>query len=181
MTAMAARLRPSGPTGGSGRSPGTGRGGSDRNGSVREFRPGLEALRLAIHRPEDVGDRLEAALFRDDVQRAAFEALVDADDLHQAIDTSPPPVQELLVRLTVEEPTSEPEDVVLQLVRHAARRELRVITAEARTSPTAAQEAVEATAWVQALDDPSASAAATARLVAWLVVRAQTSGPEREE
>ncbi len=152
-----------------------------RNGSLREFRPGLEALRLAIHRPEDVGDRLEAALFRDEVQRAAFQSLVDADDLHQAIDRSSPPVQALLVRLTVEEPTSEPEDVVLQLVRHAARRELRVITSEARTSPAAAQEAVEVTAWVQALDDPKASAAATARLVAWLVVRAQTSGPGREE
>ncbi len=154
---------------------------SDRTGGPREFRPGLEALRLAIHRPEDVGNRLEAALFRDDLQRAAFQALVDADDLHQAIDTAPAPVQELLVRLTVEEPTSEPEDVVLQLVRHAARRELRVITTEARTSPTAAREAVEVTAWVQALDDPSASAAATARLVAWLVVRAQTSGPGRED
>ena len=46
----------------------------------REFRPGLEALRLAIHRPDDVGDRLEAALFRDDLQRAAFQALVDADE-----------------------------------------------------------------------------------------------------
>ena len=46
---------------------------------VREFRPGLEALRLAIHRPADVGDRLEAALFRDDLQREAFLVLADAD------------------------------------------------------------------------------------------------------
>ncbi len=148
------------------------------NGPVREFRPGLEALRLAIHRPDDVGDRLEAALFRDDLQRAAFQSLVDADDLHQAIDTAPPQVQALLVRLTVEEPTSEPGEVVSQLVRHAARRELRVITAEARTSAAAAQEAAAVTAWVQELDDPDASAAATARLVAWLVVRTRTSGPE---
>ncbi len=123
-----------------------------------------------------MGDRLEAALFRDDVQRAAFQCLVEADDLHQAIDGAPPPVQALLVRLTVEEPTSDPDDVVLQLVRHAARRELRVITSEARTSAAAAQEAVEATAWVQELDNPGASAAATTRLVAWLVVRARTNG-----
>jgi DNA primase len=157
------------PTGGGGRDPG-------RYGSAREFRPGLEALRLAIHRPDDVGDRLEAALFRDDVQRAAFQCLVEADDLHQAIDDAPPPVQALLVRLTVEEPTSDPDDVVLQLVREAARRELRVITSEARTSAAAAQEAVEATAWVQELDDPGASAAATTRLVAWLVVRARSNG-----
>ena len=154
-----------------------GRNGRDAgSGPVREFRPGLEALRLAIHRPDDVGDRLEGALFRDDVQRAAFQCLVEADDLHQAIDGAPPPVQALLVRLTVEEPTSDPDDVVSQLVRDAARRELRVITSEARTSAAAAQEAVEATAWVQELDDPGASAAATTRLVAWLVVRARTNG-----
>ena len=67
------------------------------------------------------------------------------------------------------------DDVVLQLVRDAARRELHLVTAEARTSSSAAAEAVAASAWVQELDVPSASVAATARLVAWLVVREQTS------
>jgi DNA primase len=143
--------------------------------SAGQFRPGLEALRLAIHRPEDVGDRLQAALFSDDLQRTTFQALVDADDLHQAIDTSPPEVRALLVRLTVEEPKGEPDDVVCQLVRDAARRELRLITAEARTSPDAVEEAAAAAGWVQELDDPVTSASALARLVAWLVVRVQTS------
>ncbi len=149
---------------------------------AREFRPGLEALRLAIHRPEDVGDRLEAALFRDELQRAAFEALVgtETDDLHEVIDTSPPDVRALLVRLTVEEPMGEPDEVVLQLVRDASRQELHRITAEARTSPAAVQEAANVAGWVQELDDPSASVAATARLVAWLVMRAQASGPGKE-
>ena len=73
----------------------------------------------------------------------------------------------------------EPDDVVLQLVRDAARRELHLITAEARTSPEAVKEAAAAAAWVQELDDPAASVAATARLVAWLVVRAQTDTPGR--
>ena len=148
---------------------------------VREFRPGLEALRLAIHRPADVGHRLEAALFRDELQREAFSALAEADpeaELRQIIASAPPQVSALLMRLTVEEPVGEPDDVVLQLVRDAARGELQVITAEARTSPEAAEEAAAASAWVQELDDPAASVAATARLVAWLVVRAQkdTSG-----
>jgi DNA primase len=146
----------------------------------REFRPGLEALRLAIHRPDDVGTRLDPVLFRDDLQRAAFEALVDADDLHEAIDSSAPEVRALLVRLTVEEPVGEPDEVVLQLVRDAARRELTVITGEARTSANAVQEAADVAAWVQELDNPAASVAATARLLAWLVVRSQTSGTGRE-
>jgi DNA primase len=80
---------------------------------AREFRPGLEALRLAIHRPDEVSELLEPALFRDELQRATFQALWDTDDLHQAIDGAPPDVRALLVRLTVEEPTGEPEEVVL--------------------------------------------------------------------
>ena len=97
--------------------------------------------------------------------------------LHQVIEDAPPEVRALLVRLTVEEPTGEPDEVVLQLVRDAARGELALITAEARTSPAAAAEAADVARWVQELDDPDASVAATARLVAWLVVRAQTTSP----
>ena len=82
-----------------------------------------------------------------------------------------------MVRLTVEEPVRRPEEVVLQLVRDAARGELTVITAEARTSPDAVAEAARVASWVQELDDPGSSVAATARLVAWLVVRAQQRTP----
>jgi hypothetical protein len=135
------------------------------------FRPGLEALRLAIHRPEEVAHRLEAPLFSDGLQRTAFEVLMTTDDLHQAIDTSEPAVRALLVRLTVEEPRGEPDEVVSQLVRDAVRRQLALATREARTSPEAAAEAAAASVWVQELDDPAAAAAATARLVAWLVVK----------
>jgi DNA primase len=138
-----------------------------------EFRPGLEALRLAIHRPEDMGDRLEAELFSDPVQRAAFVALVEADDLGEAIDAAPSRVQKLLVRLTVEEPRSEPDEVVAQLVRDVARRELPQLAVEARTSDQAVAEAREVTGWLQDLDDPGSAAQAAQRLVAWLLVRAR--------
>ncbi len=146
----------------------------------REFRPGLEALRLAIHRPEVVGHRLEAALFADPVQRAAFTTLVEADDLHEAIDAAAPEVQTLLVRLTVEEPRAEPDDVIAQLVRHAARRELPVLTVEARSSAEAMDEATKVTTWLQELDDPSSTVEASSRLVAWLVVRAALVGSRRD-
>ncbi|MGA8726152.1 MAG: DNA primase [Acidimicrobiales bacterium] len=144
-----------------------------------EFRPGLEALRLAIHRPEEIGANLEDVLFADEVQREAFRSLVGADDLHEAIGGSAPPVAALLTRLAVEEPRAGANDVLVQLVRDAARRELVVATAEAREIPEAIAEAASATGWLQELDDPSLSAEATSRLVAWLVVRSRTGAPGR--
>ena len=108
-----------------------------------------------------MGDRLEDVLFSDPVQRAAFLALVDSDDLGEAIDGASGPVQSLLVRLTVEEPRSEPDEVVAQLVRDAVRRELPVLTVEARTSSGAMEEAAQVAAWLQDLDRKDSSAEAS--------------------
>jgi hypothetical protein len=123
-----------------------------------------------------MGDRLEAALFSDPVQRAAFVALVESDDLGEAIDRAPSRVQKLLVRLTVEEPRSEPDEVVSQLVRDVVRRELPQLAVEARTSDQALSDAREAAGLLQELDDPATAAEASRRLVAWLLVRARTTG-----
>jgi DNA primase len=147
-----------------------------RRAIEREFRPGLEALRLAIHRPEEIDGRLEAALFVDERQRAAFVALAAADTLREAIDGASADVAELLVRLTVEEPRWPADDVLKQLVRDATRRELTVLTTEARSHPAALEEAADVTTWIHALDGPDTSAEATERLVAWLVVRSETIG-----
>ena len=110
------------------------------------------------------------------MQRAAFLTLVESDDLAVAIDGASGHVQALLVRLTVEEPRAEPDEVVAQLVRDAVRRELPVLTVEARTSPRAMQEAADVAQWLQDLDRSDTAAEASRRLVAWLLVRAQPSG-----
>jgi hypothetical protein len=81
-----------------------------------------------------------------------------------------------LVRLTVEEPRSEPDEVVTQLVRDTVRREVAQLTVEARTSTRALEDAAEVSGWLQELDDPILSAEASRRLVAWLVVRARMNG-----
>jgi DNA primase len=150
--------------------------GTSRRPASAEFRPGLAALRLAIHRPDAVGDRLEPELFSDPIQRAAFLALIASDDLGDAIDGASGPVQALLVRLTVEEPRAEPDEVIAQLVRDTVRRELPILTVEARTSTPAMQEATEVAGWLQDLDRSDTSAEASLRLVAWLLVRAHSSG-----
>ncbi len=147
-------------------------------GNGDEFRPGLEALRLAIHRPREMNGRLEAVLFGDERQRDAFVALVGADTLREAIDNAAPDVRELLVRLSVEQPLpgSTPDDVVDHLVRVAASREVARLETESRSSEAVRAERADAVAQLHALDDPSSSPAARESLVAWLMVRSEPVG-----
>ncbi|HUA95522.1 MAG TPA: DNA primase, partial [Acidimicrobiales bacterium] len=143
-------------------------------------RPGLEALRLAVHRRDDVIDRLDEVLFVDDVQRRAYCALAAAGDLHEAVESAPPDVAQLLRRVAVEEPVTvsdplvDPVDaVVAQLVRRAARAALDELQAAARTSPIDLGELATETAtvrrWLGDLEDPLRAREAVERLVAWLV------------
>ena len=67
-----------------------------------------------------------------------------------------------------------PEEVVVQLVRDAARGELTVITGEARTSSDAAAEAAEVASWLQELDDPARLGGSDGQVGSLAVVRAQT-------
>jgi DNA primase len=150
--------------------------------AVQRAGPGLEALKLSVHRPEEVGDRLHAALFVDPVQRAAFDALVEHDDLHDAIAAASPEVARLLRRVTVEEPLpGDPElgdpvdSVVTVLLREAARRALSDLAAASRGlevhSLPRPQETAEVRRWLAELDDPASGRAAADRLVAWLTER----------
>jgi DNA primase len=162
---------------------GTGSGGAVASAASRPApteRPGLEALRLAVYRPDDVMERLDEVLFVDDVQRRAYCALADAGDLHAAVEGAPPDVAQLLRRVAVEEPVTvsdplvDPVDaVVAQLVRRAARAALDELQAAARTSPVDLGELATETAtvrrWLGDLEDPLRAREAVGRLVAWLV------------
>ncbi len=143
-------------------------------------RPGLEALRLAIHQPEAVGARLQAVLFSDPLERAAFEALTTADSLHEAVEEAgrrDPEVADLLRRLAVEEPTADAGDNLLQLVRISAGRALSDIESRARLSPDGFAELAAETARVrgdlQELDLRDGGAEAADRLLAWLLGRGE--------
>ena len=105
--------------------------------------PGLEALKLAVHRPEDVADRVHAVLFADPVQRQAFVALLENDSVHEAVESASPEVASLLRRVIVEEPRSDdPElgrqvdSVVSVLLRTAAKRALADVEIGSRRATT---------------------------------------------
>ena len=168
-----------------------GRGGSG-HGPVDESReaaaaaalrpgPGLEALKLAVHRPEDVADRVHAVLFTDSVQRQAFVALLENDSVHEAVETASPEVASLLRRVIVEEPIAgDPElgdpvhSVVTVLLREATRRALAEIEIESRADvgndgwQARATETAQVRHWLDQLDDEVGGRDAADRLVVWL-------------
>ncbi len=161
---------------------GSSRGSGRGTGRSEASRPGLEALRLAVHRPERVGDRLESLLFPDELHRAAFVALTESEDLHQAVEAAEdhdPRVAGLLRRLAVEEPATDADDVVVTLVRNASRRALAVAEAQVRLSPNTVGEIAPVIARVRhdldELDDPERCLVAADRLLAWLVGRDDTN------
>ena len=129
----------------------------------------VEALRLAVHKPEAVADVLEPLLFEGPVHRAALTALLEAPTLSEALACASPEAQELLYRLAVEDldPATEPDDVVAIVVRAAAQREIAAIEADSR----ATQQLVDLR-WpkerIEALGDPAQRVEAASELVAWL-------------
>jgi DNA primase len=154
---------------------------------VQKSGPGLEALKLAVHRPEEVADRLRAVLFSDPLQRDAFNALVQHDDLHDAIASASPEVAGLLRRVTVEEPLAgdpafgDPVDLVVSvLLREAVRRELSEVEKASRGLGESWQAGAAVTAqvrhWLDELEDPGSVRGAVDRLVAWLMQREPKEG-----
>jgi len=133
----------------------------------------IEALRLAVHRPEEVADRLEEALLIHPLSRSVFRALVGAPTLHEAVDGADPETAALAVRLTVEEPDAETEDVMVRLVERAGARALGHLQAEARRAADPSS-LVPTIAWVKLAleslrDEPAPGRDAEARLVPWIV------------
>ena len=142
---------------------------------------------MAVHRPEEVADRLHAVLFSDPLQRDAFNALVHHDDLHDAIASASPEVAGLLRRVTVEEPLAgdpafgDPVDLVVGvLLREAVRLELSEVEKASRGLGESWQAGAAVTAqvrhWLDELEDPASVRSAVDRLVAWLMEREPKEG-----
>jgi DNA primase len=97
-------------------------------------RPELEALRLAVHRPDQVAGRLHPVLFSSELARATFAELAGAMTLHGAIESASPEVADLLSQLAVVDSKEDADDVVRRLVEQAAARALAELRREARSS-----------------------------------------------
>jgi DNA primase len=141
--------------------------------------PAAEVLRHAIHDPEAVSHWLTGELFDDPVQASVYQALLGADTHAAALAASPPEVADLLARLLVEEPTSEPFDAVRRLLTEVARRRIRTLRLVGATSGDPAQALSDLAFLDRAIDDlrdPDAAADAADRLLAWLGQRVGDGG-----
>jgi DNA primase len=156
-----------------------------RRPTTQRSGPGLEALKLAVHHPEQVGDRLQAVLFVDQLQREAFTALLTHEDVQGAIASVETDVADLLRRVTVEEPLiGDPEigdpvdSVVTVLLREAVRRALSELAISAReldaSWQSGAAQTVQVRRWLEELEDPTTGRDSVDRLVAWLTERELT-------
>lgn len=88
--------------------------------------PAIEVLRLAVNRPETVIDWLDPCLFDEPVHLDCYRILTESATIHQAIESAPPDVAQLLSRLAVEEPADDPMDPMLLLVRSVGVRHLAI-------------------------------------------------------
>ena len=146
-------------------------------------RPGLEALRLRVHFPHDVKDRLVAAYFVNDIQREIFEGLSSERSLSEVIDDldrrgeeeaahvlSQLAVDELDREYTIEDVTA----VVSQLIRSAVNVELKNVARdlnEGTMSPEVADVTVrDVKERLVLLESPSGHLAES-ELREWLVER----------
>jgi DNA primase len=145
-------------------------------------RPGLEALRLLLNRRSDVEGRLDVALFVDEDQRFAYEALRRGGPLPEvvgALEAADQPAAAAIVsELAVVEPALDADldvgSVVAQLIRAAAQRELRAVEREMRVgeiTPDVALATVrDVKERLEALGGPDAGSA-EADLREWLSAR----------
>ena len=146
-----------------------------RSAPVRERpqdSPEIEALRLAVHEPATVAERLHPVLLRDPLHQAAFDALASSETLHDAIAAAGPEVAQLLQRLAVEEPDAHPDDVLSLLAERAAARVEGEMREEAMRTGDLASYA-DMLRWLrltreQAME-PDTRVEATSQLVAFLV------------
>jgi DNA primase len=165
-----------------GAAPGAGPGGAGRRPAAARARrdgPALEVLRHAVHDPGAVGRWLDAELFDDDVQRGAYQALLDADTHAHALASSPPEVADLLARLLVAEPESEPFDAVRLLHMETARRHIaavRLAGARDADGTQALADLATLTRIMDGLRNSQTAAESADRLLAWLADRVGDGG-----
>lgn len=127
----------------------------------------IEVLRLLVHRWSETARFLVDSLFADDVNLLVFRALAEADgDVRRALEVADPMAAELLGRLAVEEPSTEPEVEAIRLIIDVSRRRLDAMRATG--DPTLASIQTVVMNWIEDLRRDETKDAAAGQLLRWL-------------
>ena len=137
-----------------------------------KIRPEDEAIRVAIHRPDEVSNRLSPSLFVDPVRREAFTALEQYGVLVPA-DLVGPEAAGLLRRLAVDSSDVTTDDALARLAHTATGWILSDLMRHVKVSPSAEdrQDLVSAIPWLKTQEERLESSqreAALAELLPWL-------------
>jgi len=125
------------------------------------------ALALLVQRWDDIAPWLVAELFREDVERRAFDALAaSGGDVEAALLAADPEARELIERAAVVDVEADPLVEVRTLVAAAVRRDLQ--SSGWNGDVDALRLASEARLTLERLDDPATAQAALTWLLGWL-------------
>jgi DNA primase len=141
--------------------------------------PALEVLRHALHNRAEVASWLQLELFADPTYREALSVFEQQVPMPEAIAEAAPDVAELLARLVVEEPASEPFEAVRRLLTEVARAavtDLRLRAGSLDDPAGALADLAFLGRCIDDLRDPEASVGAGERLLAWLRQRVGDGG-----
>ena len=134
----------------------------------------MEALRLAIHRPDDILALLIPDLFTDPMCSTVYDLLCKFPSLHEVIDRGGPEVGSFVQRLSVEESTADPVDVAALLwIAFIANLEseyrLQAHEADAESSAQLMQHATWLRLQLEDLQDPDQKASTVESLLGWML------------
>lgn len=150
----------------------------------RSGRPALEVLCHAAHNRDEVMPWLDPVLFANPAHGQVLQSLVASDTLHAAIEEAEqsqvPGAADLLRRLAVEEPQSEPFDAARRLLTEVARSELTRLSYATVGADALSSEALSDSAFlnrcINELRVADSALRAADALLAWLRHRVGDGG-----
>ncbi len=135
--------------------------------------PELEALKLAVHRWDEIDALIVPELFADELLATTYQLVGRCDTLHQVIEAGGPELGELVQRLSVEESQAEAVDVAARLWEPFLERMMADLVASQTTADLERlREIGPEQTWLKLrledIRDPSRQAGAIAELLGWM-------------
>ncbi len=145
---------------------------SKGRGDLRDS-PEFEALKLSVHRRDEIAELLVPELFEDELCATTYDLLQTSESLHSVIEKGGPEVAEVVQRLSVEESQAEPIDVAARLwepylVQLMTDSAASMSTADSEQQIEIAREHKWLRLQLEDVREPSRQAGAIADLLAWV-------------